>query len=38
MAKYCLRRLAFISKKGPRGKPPTAAEIETALVRRFHKQ
>ncbi|KAI1785369.1 hypothetical protein LXA43DRAFT_976250 [Ganoderma leucocontextum] len=22
MAKYCLRRLAYISKKGPRGKPP----------------
>lgn len=32
MAKYCLRRLAYISKKGPRGKPPSAAEIETASV------
>ncbi|KAK7057442.1 Rho gtpase-activating protein 39 [Favolaschia claudopus] len=30
MAKYCLKRLTFISKKGPRGKPPTPAEIETA--------
>jgi len=33
MAKYCLRRLAFISKKGPRGKAPTTAEIETASVK-----
>lgn len=33
MAKYCLRRLAYISRKGPRGKPPTTAEIETASVR-----
>lgn len=32
MAKYCLRRLAFIAQKGPRGKPPTVAEIETAAV------
>jgi hypothetical protein len=32
MAKYCLRRLAFISKKGPRGKPPSAWEIEMAAV------
>ena len=32
MAKYCLRRLAYISKKGPRGKPPSASEIETASV------
>ena len=32
MAKYCLQRLAIISKKGPRGKAPTAAEIETASV------
>ena len=32
MAKYCLRRLAFITKKGPRGKPPSIAEIETASV------
>jgi Rho GTPase-activating protein 39 len=35
MAKYCLQRLAIISKKGPRGKAPTAAEIETASVRLF---
>ena len=32
MAKYCLRRLASISKKGPRGKSPSVAEIETASV------
>ena len=32
MAKYCLRRLVTISKKGPRGKPPMIAEIETASV------
>jgi hypothetical protein len=32
MAKYCLRRLSSISKKGPRGKPPMIAEIETASV------
>jgi hypothetical protein len=32
MAKHCLRRLVTISKKGPRGKPPTIAEIETASV------
>jgi hypothetical protein len=32
MAKYCIRRLAFITKKGPRGKPPSIAEIETASV------
>ncbi|OJT10725.1 Rho GTPase-activating protein 39 [Trametes pubescens] len=36
MAKYCLRRLAYVSKKGPRGKPPTAAEIETASDAAFH--
>ncbi|KAG5646828.1 hypothetical protein DXG03_002205 [Asterophora parasitica] len=36
MAKYCLRRLEFISKKGPRGKPPTIAEIETASDAAFH--
>ena len=33
MAKYCLRRLAYISRKAPRGKPPTPVEIETASVR-----
>lgn len=32
MAKYCQRRLTSISKKGPRGKPPMIAEIETASV------
>ncbi|CDO72777.1 hypothetical protein BN946_scf184994.g30 [Trametes cinnabarina] len=36
MAKYCLRRLAYISKKGPRGKPPTVAEIETASDAAFN--
>ncbi|KAF5385859.1 hypothetical protein D9615_002353 [Tricholomella constricta] len=36
MAKYCLRRLEYISKKGPRGKPPTLAEIETASDAAFH--
>lgn len=35
MAKYCLQRLAIISKKGPRGKAPSMAEIETASVRYF---
>lgn len=33
MAKYCMRRLAYISRKGPRGKPPTLPEIEAASVR-----
>jgi hypothetical protein len=32
LAKHCLKRLAAIAKKGPRGKPPTLAEIETASV------
>lgn len=32
MAKYCLGRLAAIAKRGPRGKAPTYAEIETASV------
>jgi hypothetical protein len=32
MAKYCLWRLAFITKKGPRGKLPSIAKIETASV------
>jgi len=36
MAKYCLRRLTFISKKGPRGKPPTAWEIEMASDAAFN--
>jgi hypothetical protein len=33
MAKYCLRRLIYISSKGPRGKAPTLAEIDAASVR-----
>ena len=33
LAKHCLKRLAAIAKKGPRGKPPSLAEIETASVR-----
>lgn len=33
MAKFSLRRLDVISKKGPRGKPPTISELETASVR-----
>ena len=36
MAKYCLRRLEYISRKGPRGKPPTLAEIESASDAAFH--
>ncbi|KAF8909878.1 Rho GTPase activation protein [Mucidula mucida] len=36
MAKYCLRRLSFIAMKGPRGKPPTTAEIETASDAAFN--
>ena len=32
MAKYCLHRLDAIAKKGPRGKAPTIAEIESASV------
>lgn len=32
MAKYCLHRLSAIAKKGPRGKPPTISEIESASV------
>ncbi|PCH43832.1 hypothetical protein WOLCODRAFT_138616 [Wolfiporia cocos MD-104 SS10] len=36
MAKYCIRRLANISRKGPRGKPPSTAEIETASDAAFH--
>uniref|UniRef100_A0A0W0FWJ9 Rho gtpase activator n=1 Tax=Moniliophthora roreri TaxID=221103 RepID=A0A0W0FWJ9_MONRR len=36
MAKFCLRRLAAISKKGPRGKPPTIAEIEIASDAAFN--
>lgn len=36
MAKHCLRRLSAISKKGPRGKPPSVAEIETASDAAFN--
>ncbi|KAG5638803.1 hypothetical protein H0H81_010032 [Sphagnurus paluster] len=36
MAKYCSRRLAYISMKGPRGKPPSTVEIETASDAAFH--
>ncbi|PPQ77223.1 hypothetical protein CVT25_011069 [Psilocybe cyanescens] len=36
MAKHCLRRLVSISKKGPRGKPPSIAEIETASDAAFN--
>ncbi|KAH9963815.1 hypothetical protein BC827DRAFT_1128657 [Russula dissimulans] len=36
LAKHCLKRLAAIAKKGPRGKPPTLAEIETASDAAFH--
>ena len=36
MAKYCLSRLAAISKKGPRGKPPTIQEIESAADAAFN--
>ncbi|KAJ7497063.1 hypothetical protein FB451DRAFT_1209933 [Mycena latifolia] len=36
MAKYCMKRLTFITKKGPRGKPPTLAEIETASDAAFN--
>ena len=32
MAKHCLKRLCIIAKRGPRGKPPTIAELETASV------
>ncbi|KAI0295862.1 hypothetical protein B0F90DRAFT_1749029 [Multifurca ochricompacta] len=36
LAKHCLKRLATIAKKGPRGKPPTLAEIETASDAAFN--
>ncbi|KIY50379.1 hypothetical protein FISHEDRAFT_39699 [Fistulina hepatica ATCC 64428] len=36
MAKYCLRRLAFICRKGPRGKTPSASEIETVADAAFN--
>ncbi|KAJ6593642.1 hypothetical protein B0H19DRAFT_1091383 [Mycena capillaripes] len=36
MAKYCVKRLTFIAKKGPRGKPPASAEIETASDAAFN--
>ena len=37
MAKYCLRRLEYVCRKGPRGKAPTLAEIEAASVRLFQR-
>lgn len=36
MAKYCISRLSAISKKGPKGKPPTIQEIETAADAAFN--
>ncbi|KAF5388857.1 hypothetical protein D9757_005647 [Collybiopsis confluens] len=36
MAKFCLRRLDIISRKGPRGKPPSISEIETASDAAFN--
>jgi hypothetical protein len=36
MAKHCANRLAVVAKKGPRGKPPTVAEIETAADAAFN--
>ncbi|KAI0027659.1 Rho GTPase activation protein [Vararia minispora EC-137] len=36
MTKHCLKRLAIVAKKGPRGKPPTIAEIETASDAAFN--
>lgn len=36
MAKHCLHRLTTIAKKGPRGKPPTCLEIETASDAAFN--
>lgn len=36
IAKYCLRRLSAISHKGPRGKPPSLQEIETASDAAFN--
>jgi Rho GTPase-activating protein 39 len=36
MAKHCFKRLSVISKKGPRGKPPTLSEIESASDAAFN--
>ncbi|KAK0212594.1 hypothetical protein DFS33DRAFT_1370164 [Desarmillaria ectypa] len=36
MAKHCMRRLSFISRKGPRRKPPSTAEIEIASDAAFN--
>jgi hypothetical protein len=36
LAKHCLKRLSAIAKKGPRGKPPSLAEIETASDAAFN--
>jgi hypothetical protein len=32
LAKHCLKKLDYVSKKGPRGKPLTVAELESASV------
>lgn len=36
IAKYCIGRLSLIAKRGPRGKAPTCAEIETASDAAFN--
>ncbi|XP_006460909.1 hypothetical protein AGABI2DRAFT_69042 [Agaricus bisporus var. bisporus H97] len=36
IAKHCLRRLAIVAQKGPRGKPPTLVEIEAASDAAFN--
>ncbi len=36
MAKYCIGRLSVIARRGPRGKPPTCSEIETASDAAFN--
>ncbi|EJD37788.1 Rho GTPase activation protein [Auricularia subglabra TFB-10046 SS5] len=36
MAKYCLRRLPIIARKGPRGRPPSVGEIESASDAAFN--
>ncbi|KZV97168.1 hypothetical protein EXIGLDRAFT_731444 [Exidia glandulosa HHB12029] len=36
MAKYCLRRLPIIARKGPKGKAPSVGEIESASDAAFN--
>ena len=36
MARFCIGKLSVIAKKGPRGKPPTLQEIETASDAAFN--